>query len=189
MIATYTRTAIVLHWLVAALVLVNIALILSVRFWPDEAVRPVINTHKSIGITVLGLALMRWSWRATHPPPPLPATYASWERVVSRAVHWGFYVLIVAIPLTGWIMDSAWKNAAQNPMSLFGLIPWPRIGIVMSQEPALRDQIHDEFGIAHFWLGWAFGALFVLHVAGVLKHQFIDGKPQLQRMTRANTRM
>ena len=185
MVATYTRTAIVLHWLVAALVLTNIALILSVPLWPDGAVRPVINTHKSIGITVLGLALMRWLWRATHSPPPLPATYARWERVVSRVVHWAFYVLIVAIPLSGWIMDSAWKNAAQNPMALFGIIPWPRIGIVMSREPVLRERIHDEFASAHLWLGYTMAALFVIHVVGAFKHQFVDGDPQLQRMTRA----
>ena len=187
MIATYTRTAIVLHWLIAALLALNVVLILSVPLWPDGVVRPVVNTHKSIGITVLGLALLRWLWRATHAPPPQPAGYARWETVLSKAVHWGFYGLILAIPLSGWIMDSAWKNAPQNPMALFGLVPWPRIGIVMSQEPGLRDRIHDGFATAHVWLACALGALLVLHVAGALKHQFIDGKAELQRMTRAGT--
>ena len=67
----YTRIAVVLHWLVAMLIVVNVGLALSVDFLPDEWVRPVIDTHKSTGITVLALVLLRILWRAGHPPPPI----------------------------------------------------------------------------------------------------------------------
>lgn len=169
--------------------IVNIGLIFSIGLFPDDAVRPVINTHKSIGIAVLGLGLMRWLWRLSHPPPPLPGRYPAWERVTSHAVHWSFYLLILAIPLTGWIMDSAWKNAAKNPLYLFGIVPFPHLGVALTAEPAVRERIHDGFGAAHMWLAYGLMGLFVLHVAGALKHQFIDREPELQRMTRPNTQI
>ena len=69
----YSRTAMALHWLVAALIAVNVSLVYVVDHLPDEDVRPVIDTHKSIGNTVLGLALLRLLWRLAHRPPALPA--------------------------------------------------------------------------------------------------------------------
>ena len=182
MIRRYTGTAIALHWLIAAGIIANVAL---AWVWPhlaDDGVRPAINLHKSIGITVLGLAIMRLLWRATHQPPPLPTPYQRWEIRASHATHWLLYAIIFAMPLTGWIMDSAWKDAATHPMSLFGLFTWPRIGAVMAMAPAARDRVHDLFGAAHFWLAWLLYALFGLHVAGALKHQWIDREPELQRM-------
>ena len=70
----YTGTAMALHWLVALLVIGNLVLVWTIGSLPDAMVRPAIDTHKSIGITVLGLALLRVLWRLSHPPPPLPAT-------------------------------------------------------------------------------------------------------------------
>ena len=151
--ATYTRTAIVLHWLIAALIIVNVCLVWTVDYLPDNFVRPAIDTHKSIGITVLGLAIMRWLWRATHAPPPLPPSYAGWEKFASHAVHGLLYLLILAIPLSGWMHDSAFKDAAKYPMYLFGLLPWPRIGPIMALEPVFREHMHDLFGAIHAWLG------------------------------------
>ena len=83
----YTQTAAMLHWLVAILMIVNVGLIWAVDYLPEAWGRPVIDTHKSIGITVLGLALLRILWRATHMPPPLPETYARWERHSAKAAH------------------------------------------------------------------------------------------------------
>lgn len=182
MIRKYTGVAMAFHWLVAAGIVANVAL---AWIWPhlaDESVRPAINTHKSIGITVLGLAIMRLLWRATHRPPPLPTTYQRWEIGASHATHLLLYVVIVAMPLSGWIMDSAWKDAATHPMQLFGLVEWPRIGAVMRLAPAARDQVHDVFGAAHAWIAYLLYALFGLHVAGALKHQWIDREPELERM-------
>src|SRR5665213_2113614 len=167
--ARYTRTAIALHWLIAIALIANVAL---AWIWPhlaDDNVRPAIDTHKSIGVTVLGLAAMRLLWRYSHRPPPLPAGYAPWEVNASRVVHGLLYVLIFAMPLTGWIMDSAWKDAATHPMAWFGMFQWPRIGFIMHLDPAVRETIHSLFGAAHIWLSYLLYLLFALHVAGALK--------------------
>jgi cytochrome b561 len=178
----YTRPAILLHWLIAALMAVNIALILSVDHFPDDWVRPAVDTHKSIGITVLGLAILRILWRWTHRPPPLPASYRPWERVASHAVHIALYGVMILLPLSGWMHDSAWKDAATHPMQFFGLVQWPRIGWIMDIEPTTRERLHDAFGALHVWIGYVLYGLFALHVLGALKHQFLDHEPELQRM-------
>jgi len=178
----YTRPAILLHWLIAALMILNIALILSVEQWPDDWVRPVVDTHKSIGITVLGLVIVRILWRATHRPPAMPSTYARWERIAAHLAHGALYLLMILLPISGWLHDSAWKDADTHPMKLFGLVPWPRIGWIMSVEPVTKEMLHDVFGAIHGWAGNVLYVLFALHVAGALKHQFIDRDPELQRM-------
>jgi len=171
-----------LHWLVAALIAVNVSLVYVVDHLPDEDVRPVIDTHKSIGITVLGLALLRLLWRLAHRPPALPAAYGAWERVGARVAHGALYVLIFAIPLSGWMHDSAFKDAALYPMRLFGLVPWPRIGLIAHVEPVRKEALHALFGGVHRWLGYGLYTLLVLHIGGALKHQFWDREPELQRI-------
>lgn len=178
----YTRTAMALHWLVALLISFNIILVWIVDFVPEERMRLVIDTHKSIGITVLGLAVLRLLWRFTHQPPQLPGTYARWERRASRAAHSLLYVLIFLMPLSGWLHDSAWKDAATHPLQLFGLVPWPRIGAIMNLDPATKLVLHDAFGALHEWAGFVLYALFALHVGGALKHQWADREKELQRM-------
>ena len=178
----YTRTAMFLHWTIALLIIVNVGLGLAADYLPDDWVRPVIDTHKSIGITVLGLATMRLLWRFTHRPPTMPADYARWERIGAHAAHALLYVLIFALPLSGWLHDSAWKDAAAHPMRLFGVVPWPRVGWVMHLDPATREGLHDRFGALHFWFGYVLYILFAVHVIGALKHQWIDRRPELQRM-------
>ena len=178
----YTGPAIVLHWLIALGVIANVAL---AWIWPhlaDAQVRPAIDTHKSIGITILGLAIMRLLWRLTHRPPALPDSYKRWEVGASHAVHWLLYLLIFAMPMTGWIMDSAYKDAATHPMFWFGLFEWPRIGAILHMAPEPRKQVHDGFGAAHSLLAWGVYALVALHLAGALKHQWWDKHRELQRM-------
>ena len=179
----YTRIAVALHWLVAVLIVVNVALALSADSLPDEWVRPVIDTHKSIGITVLGLVLLRILWRLGHPPPPMPRSYARWERIGAHAAHGVLYALMLLLPLSGWLHDSAWKDAATHPMQLFGLVPWPRIGVVMNLEPATKESMHDLFGGFHTAFGYVLYALLALHIAGALKHQWLDRERELQRMS------
>ena len=180
----YTRTAVVLHWLVAAAIVVNVVLALSADALPDDWVRPVIDTHKSIGVTVLGLALLRLLWRLGHRPPALPSTYARWERRLSTAVHVLLYLLMLALPLSGWLHDSAWKDAATHPMHWFGLFEWPRIGVVTGLAPEVRERMHDLFGEIHTWFAYVLYGVLALHVLGALKHQWIDRQPELQRMWR-----
>lgn len=179
----YTRVAVVLHWLVAVLIVVNVALVLLVDHLPDDWVRPVIDTHKSIGITVLGLALLRLLWRVANPPPPMSTSYARWARKAARAVHGLFYLLMIALPLSGWMHDSAWKDAATHPMRLFGLFGWPRISFIQSIEPVFRESLHTLLGTVHTSLGYALYVLLALHIGAALKHQWLDREPELQRMS------
>jgi len=177
----YTRTAITFHWLIAIGIVTNIAL---AWIWPlvaDEKVRPMIDLHKSVGITILGLAIMRLLWRLSHKPPALPMGYKPWEVRTSHIVHWALYVVIFAMPLTCCIMDSAWKDAATHPMQLFGMFQWPRLGFIMNLPPDTRERMHSLFGDAHEWIAKLVYVLFVLHVAGALKHQ-LEGHKELQRM-------
>ena len=178
----YSRTAMVLHWLVALLIATNLLLAWVVDFLPEERVRLTIDIHKSIGITVLGLAILRLLWRFSHKPPALPSTYAIWERRASHAAHLLLYGLIFLMPLSGWMSDSAWKDAATHPMQLFGLVPWPRIGWIMNMEPGAREVLHNAFGALHKWAGFVLYALLGLHILGALKHQFFDKEKELQRM-------
>lgn len=178
----YTRTAMALHWLVALLISINIILIWIVDLVPEERIRLVIDTHKSTGITVLGLAILRLLWRFTHQPPRLPGTYARWERRASHVAHGLLYALIFLMPLSGWLHDSAWKDAATHPMQLFGLVPWPRISTIMNLDPATKLVLHGAFGALHEWAGFVLYALFALHVGGALKHQWVDKEKEVQRM-------
>ncbi|MGF6917472.1 cytochrome b [Paraburkholderia sp. 40] len=179
----YTRTAMTLHWLIALLMCVNVVLALSADSLPDDWVRPVIDTHKSIGITVLGLALLRILWRVSHKPPPLPREFPSWEKIAAHLAHFALYLLMIALPLSGWLHDSAWKDAATHPMQWFGLFQWPRFGYVMHLDPTLKETLHDRFGALHAWLGYALYALLAMHIGGALKHEWLDRKSVLKRMT------
>jgi cytochrome b561 len=183
-VARYTRTAVVLHWIVALLMIVNVVLALTAGSLPEEStwIRPLVDTHKSIGITVLGLAALRLLWRFAHTPPALPTSYALWERRLSRGAHWLLYTLMFLLPISGWMHDSAWKAAAEHPLQLFGVVPWPRIAWIMNLDPGTKEQFHDLFGEIHELFGTVLYVLVGLHVVGALKHQFIDGQPELQRM-------
>ena len=183
----YTRVAVLLHWLIALLILTNVALGLTAALLPDgalsdTAIRFVIDTHKSIGITVLGLAILRVLWRLTHRPPALPAEFPGWERASAHAAHVALYVLIFAMPLSGWLHDSAWVAAASHPMYLFGLVQWPRIGFIMNLDAATKEQLHNQFGALHTACSYALYGVLALHIAGALKHQWIDRHSVLRRM-------
>jgi cytochrome b561 len=181
-IERYSQAAIILHWLIAVLITGNVLLALSLDYIAEAGRRPYIDFHKSIGITVLGLAALRLLWRLTHRPPAMPA-YAPWERRAAHVAHWTLYFLIFAMPLTGWLHDSAWKGAATHPMKLFFTIPWFRLGFIQNLDPATKEQLHSLFGTIHGdVLPYLLYAVFFAHVAGALKHQFLDGKPEFQRM-------
>ena len=178
---SYTTPAIVLHWAIAALIAVNLLLAWSFGLVPANGLRTLIDIHKSIGITVLGLVILRVLWRAAHTPPPLPASPA-WERVAAHMAHWILYGLIFLLPISGWMHDSAWKGANGHPAKLFFLIPWFRIGTIEHLAPVTKEYWHSLLFKVHFSLAYVLYGMFVAHVAGALKHQFLEGKPELQRM-------
>ncbi len=172
----------VLHWLVALLVIGNLVLVWTIGLLPDPLVRPAIDTHKSIGITVLGLALLRVLWRLSHPPPALPPAYPRAERLLAHGAHLVLYALILLLPLSGWIHDSAFKDAAAHPLRLFGLLPWPRIAPIMALDPVTKEAVHARWFRIHGLLAYGLYALLALHLLGVLKHHLLDRDPVLQRM-------
>ena len=180
--ARYTGTAIALHWIIGLLMVVNVALAWAWPVAPDEAVRTLINNHKSIGITVLALVSMRLLWRLSHRPPALPEHHRPWEKRAAHAAHMMLYVVMFAMPLSGWIMDSAWEKAADNPNFWFGLFEWPRLGFIMSMDAATKKSVHDVFGQMHEVAAFILYFLVIVHVGGALKHQFLDKDKELARM-------
>jgi cytochrome b561 len=178
----YTRTAMVLHWVVAVMIIGNVVLGLAADSLPDDWIRSAVDTHKSIGLTVLGLALLRLLWRFANPPPAMPDSYSPLERLGAHAAHWALYALIFAMPITGWIHDSAWEGAPTHPFLLWGVVPHIRIGAIEALDAATKQQIHSTFFAFHVWFAYALYTLLALHIVGALKHQFWDGERELQRM-------
>ena len=178
----YTRTAMLLHWLVAVLIIGNLVLVWTISSLPDAQVRPAIDLHKSIGITVLGLAILRLLWRFAHRPPALPRSYPRLEKAGAHAAHLMLYLLIFGLPISGWIHDSAFKDAAAHPLVLFGVIPWFRIGAIAHLDPATKERVHAFWYSVHASLAYVLYALLALHVLGALKHQFVDKEAEFGRI-------
>ncbi len=179
----YTNIAITLHWVIAALIITNVALSFIWDSLPDDQVRGMIDWHKSIGILILGLVVLRLLWRVGHTPPPYPTTFQRWEIRLSGFTHFMLYVVMIGMPLSGWVMDSAWKDAATHPMMFMGgMFEWPRIGFIAALDPATKDHIHHLSHEGHEILAKILYVLFTLHVLGALKHQFIDKQAEFQRM-------
>lgn len=178
-ITRYATVAVVLHWLIAVLLLINIALAWSRGFITHEQAGSVMDVHKSTGILILLLSLLRLGWRLAHPAPPYPAGLPAWERGLAHVTQWGFYLVMIAMPLTGWIMTSSPRAA--GGLTLYGLIPWPSLGFVRNAQ-GTAGAIWHNVGEAHGLLAWLAYLLIVLHVGGALKHQFIDRDVVMARM-------
>jgi cytochrome b561 len=179
----YTRTAIIFHWLIAALVISNLILALIFHTVPDEIAQPYTNAHKTIGITVLGLAVMRLLWRIGHRPPPFSPAIPRWQVVAARSGHAALYFMIIAMPLSGWIYDSAWEYAADVPIDVFGLFEMPRIAWVANMAPEPKKALDEFAHEVHVWLSYLLYVLLAAHLIGAAKHQWFDRIPTLQRMT------
>ena len=187
-VARYNRTAMVLHWLVASLLLINIVVGLKGDSAEGPGARQIIDLHKSIGLTVLGLVILRILWRIAHKPPPMPETYPKLERRGAHLAHLALYAVMVLLPLSGYVHDSLWKGAPTHPIVLFGLVPFPRIGFLETLDPATKEHLHSVFFGYHVWLGYILYGLVALHLLGVAKHHAIDRESELQRMLPAGYR-
>ena len=155
----YTRVAITLHWVIAAAIAFNLWLGLGHDALPRNwQVMPV---HKAVGITILALTLVRIGWRSTHPVPAPPRDIPVWQQRAASATHVLFYVLLLAIPLTGWAMSS---GPNPRPLTWFGLVDIPYLPV----SERVGGLGHDAHGV----LAWAMIALIVLHVAAALRHHF-----------------
>ncbi|HZU63914.1 MAG TPA: cytochrome b/b6 domain-containing protein [Novosphingobium sp.] len=189
--ARYTAVAVVLHWLVAIGIFYNLWAGLGFDdLWaavdkgalPAETARAAVELHKSIGITVLGLVVLRVLWKIGHPAPAPLAGLKPWEKKLSIGIHHLLYLLIVLVPFSGWLHDSAWKAAASHPLVLFNTVPWFRLPLFGGLDDAGKDHWHAIFGGIHAIGAKVLIAALLLHVAGALKHQFLDGQKLLQRM-------
>ena len=176
----YSRTAALLHWAIAGLVLANIMVGLRMTGLKGMAQFSQYQLHKSLGITIFVLTLVRIGWRITHRPPPIGNVLTAFERVASRGVHTAFYIVLVALPLSGWMLVSA--SRYNIPTLLFGTVPWPHIAPIHAAAAASRVRMEAVAGTTHEVLAWSMIALAALHISAALKHQFFDRDGTLARM-------
>jgi cytochrome b561 len=169
---TYTRTAIALHWLMAALILLlfGVGLYMQGLHLSPLKLR-LYNWHKWAGVTTFLLLLLRLLWRLTHRPPELPASLPRWQRIAAHADHGVLYLLMVAVPLSGWLMSSA--EGFQTVY--FGVLPIPDL---LARNKELGDLLDD----IHAWLNYLMMALLAVHVAAAAKHHLVDRDDVLTRM-------
>ena len=168
----YTPVAIVLHWLLALAIIGAFCVGVYMSDLPFSPSRvKLYNWHKWAGVTILALSALRLLWRLTHRPPadaPMPA----WQARVAHGVHLLLYVAFFAVPLTGWAMSSA----KGYPIVWFGVLPLPDFVPKDHDLGELLEQVHAA-------LAWGLAFLVLAHVAGALKHQFIDRDGLLKRMS------
>lgn len=168
----YSTVSLILHWLIAALVVVQIGLLMVRDASEGDLARALLGFHKSVGLGILVLTLARLGWRVANPALPLPDTMRRWEKRLVRAIHILFYALLIGMPLSGWAASSA----AGRDILWFGLFQWPLLPIGGGRETA--NALLDMHGLS----AKALYVLIVLHVAGALKHHFIDRDNVLHRM-------
>lgn len=173
----YAVVAIILHWLIALAIVAQVSIAWRMGGKPTPQSFALIQLHKSIGISILAFSIVRLGWRLTNPPPKEPAGLATWERVLSQVVHWGFYVIMIGMPLTGWLMVSASKTAI--PTVLFWSVPLANLPGIDRLTPAAKAMAHAIGENGHSLLAWGIYGLFVLHVGGALKHQVFDRSPPI----------
>jgi cytochrome b561 len=167
----YGTTAKIFHWLVVALLVVQY---LIGWLMPDihRGMKPgvAMTFHMSIGLLILTIIVLRLAWRLTHPVDP-DSSLRRWQRLVSEAVHWLLYVLVLATAFTGWLFASfrGWS------MSLFYLVPMPMLA---SDNPAAGKAIDG----LHQAMEWALLVVIGLHVAAALAHLFVFRDRVMQRM-------
>ena len=160
------------HWVIAALIVSQFVLANLADELPVGARKlDLLARHKSFGMTVLMLAILRLLWRLKNPPPALPPTMRPLERRAARSTHFAFYVLLFAMPLTGWMMSSA-KNYS---VSWFGLFTWPNL--IGRNQSAFKVLL-----ITHETLSKVLFAIAVLHILAALKHHFWDKDDVMLRM-------
>ncbi|MDP1961297.1 MAG: cytochrome b [Reyranella sp.] len=181
--ARYSTVAIILHWAIAALLIWNVGLAWYANELEGAAKIGPLQLHKPIGITILLLTLVRIGWRFAKAPPPLSAHLKTWEKHLAKVVHVLFYVVLLALPLTGWAMVSASKLITVFPIDMFGLFHWPAISALSNLPTTELKETHELFEDAHHLLAKVIiYGLIPLHVLGALKHQFLDKDNELARM-------
>lgn len=170
--ARYGRVAMLLHWSAAALIVAGAALGLSMTDLPlSPSKLRYYAWHKWIGVTVFLVAALRLAWRLVVPPPPLPASMARAQAIAARAVHALLYLLMMAIPVSGWLYSSATGVS----VSYLNLVPLPNL---VAKDKALASALLT----LHQALNGVLAAAVLVHVGAAIKHQWIDRDGVLSRM-------
>jgi cytochrome b561 len=168
----YTGTAILLHWLIFVLIACGFALAVYMVDLPLSPQKlKYFSWHKWIGITIFLLALARVAWRLAHPAPALPATLPAWQRCAAATSHLVLYILILVIPLTGWLYSSA----SGVPTVYLGVLPLPDL---LTRDKALAEALK----LVHVSLNYTMLVLVIIHAAAALKHHLFDRNDVLARM-------
>ncbi len=178
----YTAVAQALHWLLAlaltgivilGLVMAHVKLAPAIQF-------KMFQLHKSIGITILVLAVLRLLWRLTHRPPPLPADMPPLEKGGAHAAHVVLYLLMIGLPLIGWALVSI--SPLNLPTVLYGLVPWPHLSVLAGLPRPDKVYWEPVVQAMHAYGAYALIALVALHALAALRHHFILRDDILQRM-------
>jgi len=177
--ARYSAGAILIHWLTAAAFAFQIGLGWRLDGPNGPQTFAAFQLHKSVGITILLLTLARIAWRLTHRPPPLPALPPI-ERIGATAVHHLFYLLLILMPLSGWLLVSSSKVAI--PTFLYGTVPWPHIPGIAGLASGAKAMVNDVAGETHEIMAWIALAAIALHILGALKHQLFERGDFVARM-------
>ncbi|MCX7357929.1 MAG: YceI family protein [Alphaproteobacteria bacterium] len=188
----YTAVAIVLHWAIA----VAILFMIPMGLWMHESAEHgdvsanifrAYQLHKSIGLTVLALSLVRLGWRLANPPPPMPEHMPGWERFIATATHWAFYALMIGLPLSGWLyVSTGWSIHDEAPLPVathwFGLFQVPALFGLNQADLGVREDTAEAALTAHAYLAYAALGLAALHVLAALKHHLFDKDEVLAHM-------
>ncbi|QDH69309.1 cytochrome b [Marilutibacter alkalisoli] len=162
-----------LHWLIMLLILGMAVVGLSLDSLPKSPKYFwVYDLHKSTGLAVLALVVIRLAWRLYAGTPAPVAGTPVWQARIAAITHWMLYALILAMPLSGWLYDSA---SGLRPLKWFGLFTVPKLA---APDPAVRDFARA----AHEWLFWVLVALVALHVAAAFYHHIFQNDDTLRRM-------
>jgi cytochrome b561 len=172
----YTRTAVALHWLLAAAIVTSLCVGLYMTSLPFSPQRlKLYNWHKWVGVLILAASALRLLWRLAHKPPP-DVPMPLWQQRTAHVVHVLLYLLFFSVPLVGW----AYSSAAGFPIVLFGVLPLPDF---VAKDAALAELLKPWHGR----LAWMLAALVALHVLGALKHHFVNRDGLLHRMAWSRT--
>ncbi len=168
----YDATLRVLHWAMAAIILLAIALGVAAALMPRGWPRPeLLMIHKSLGMTALALIVLRVVWRLSVGAPPYSAAVGVLSRIGAHAAHVALYALMIAMPVTGYVSSVAGGHEAP----WFGLFEWPAL-------LARNDALAHRASFAHYWLAWAIGAVLALHFAATAWHAWVKRDDIFARM-------
>ena len=168
----YSTVSLIFHWGLALLVLAQVLLITAHEATEGPMSREFVQVHKALGLTVLALTLARIGWRLANPALPMPVGTPNWQRIAARVSHVGFYVLLIAIPLMGWVASSA----GGRDITWFGVFNWPLLPVEQSRDLAGTFMDLHRAGVKILYV------LLAVHVLAALKHHFVDRDNVLHRM-------